>query len=281
MISGIYKITNIITGKIYVGSAVNLNKRFSQHKTKLKYNKHHSSKLQNSYNKHGVSSFEFETIEECVKEKLVEREQHYIDLYDVFNKGYNCSPIAGSPMMNKKHTQKTKNKMSDSRKKVIITDECKKNISLGLLGKKHTKERRNHMSQSMKGNTNCKGRFLSEETKEKIRKGNIGKQLGEKNQMFGKKHSENTKEKMRKSKIGKFSGDKNYFFGKSFSGRNSPLYNPTPILQYDLNDNFIKEWQDLWSTKEAGFDHHHIARACKKQVKTSSGYKWEFKQILA
>jgi len=57
--TGIYRIVNIVTGKVYVGSAININKRWSIHKLRLKENKHHSIKLQNSVNKHGIDNFLF------------------------------------------------------------------------------------------------------------------------------------------------------------------------------------------------------------------------------
>ena len=50
---GIYKITNPLTKKSYIGSSNNIGIRFTKHKSDLRLGKHHSSKLQNSYNKHG------------------------------------------------------------------------------------------------------------------------------------------------------------------------------------------------------------------------------------
>jgi group I intron endonuclease len=94
MKSGIYKITNKITGKCYVGSAVNINKRWSAHKKMLERNTHHSKILQNSVNKHGYNNFIFEVIELCDREILIEREQHWIDVLDSYVNGYNQRPIA-------------------------------------------------------------------------------------------------------------------------------------------------------------------------------------------
>ena len=66
--SGIYKIKNIKNDEYYVGSTINLVRRWSQHKSRLKYNKHHSKDF-----------FIFEIIEECDTEFLFEKEQYYID----------------------------------------------------------------------------------------------------------------------------------------------------------------------------------------------------------
>ena len=78
--TGIYKIKNIVNNKVYIGSAVNLYIRWHNHKSQLNKKKHHSIKLQRAWNKHNELSFVFEIIEECEKEKLIEREQYYIDL---------------------------------------------------------------------------------------------------------------------------------------------------------------------------------------------------------
>lgn len=65
MSSGIYKIVNNVNGKVYIGSTKNFDKRKQQHFYTLSQKKHHSPKLQRSYNKHGKESFEFQIVEEC------------------------------------------------------------------------------------------------------------------------------------------------------------------------------------------------------------------------
>ena len=59
MVSGIYAIKNTATGKYYVGSTRNFKKRWSEHRYHLKKGSHHSLKLQRSFDKHGLVSFEF------------------------------------------------------------------------------------------------------------------------------------------------------------------------------------------------------------------------------
>lgn len=77
--SGIYKFTNIINNKIYIGSTKNLRKRFNQHINLLKLQKHHSIHFQNSYNKYGENNFIYEIIELCDEKDLLLREQYYLD----------------------------------------------------------------------------------------------------------------------------------------------------------------------------------------------------------
>jgi len=78
--AGVYKITNLVNGKIYVGSSVNIYNRKHTHSTKLSKNVHHSRHLQNSYNKYGKDSFLFEVLEYCDKLNITKREQYYIDV---------------------------------------------------------------------------------------------------------------------------------------------------------------------------------------------------------
>ena len=74
MKSGIYKITNTVNGKFYVGSSKNIKWRWYCHRHYLENNKHDNPKLQHSWNKHGKSNFTFEVIEETNSKMLLERE---------------------------------------------------------------------------------------------------------------------------------------------------------------------------------------------------------------
>lgn len=143
---GIYKITNIKNDKVYVGSSKDIEKRWNQHVNSLKNNTHHSSKLQRSYNKtKDKSIFQFEVIEETTEDELKKREQYYIDLYDSFNSGYNCS----AEVDNLKYTEKY---VSELNKKRIVKHEYDKFFSayeqykdsfvLGKVFEKRIEERR-------------------------------------------------------------------------------------------------------------------------------------------
>ena len=56
----IYRIQNKITNDFYVGSSLHFKQREKQHLYNLKHNKHHSSYLQNAWNKYGEENFIFE-----------------------------------------------------------------------------------------------------------------------------------------------------------------------------------------------------------------------------
>lgn len=77
--SGIYQIRNLVNGKVYVGSAVNLRTRRNRHFSYLRNNCHANRKLQNAFNKYGEENIVFEVVEIVAdKYNLLEREQYYI-----------------------------------------------------------------------------------------------------------------------------------------------------------------------------------------------------------
>lgn len=98
MKSGIYKITNSVNGKFYIGSSADIDYRWNEHKQYLNGNYHINPKLQNAWNFYGGDKFIFEIIEETSPEKviLLDREQHYLDLFKPYMRdiGYNICPTA-------------------------------------------------------------------------------------------------------------------------------------------------------------------------------------------
>jgi len=112
--SGIYKIQSITEPeKFYIGSSVNIQSRKRQHYSMLKLNKHDATYLQNYYNKYGKESLVFHIIEECCQEKLIQREQYYIDILNpVFNSRKNAESNYGH-----KFSEESKQNMSKAQKK--------------------------------------------------------------------------------------------------------------------------------------------------------------------
>ena len=54
---GIYKITNLVNGKIYIGSAIRIDRRFKSHLSQLRGNYHINSHLQNAFNEYGIDNY--------------------------------------------------------------------------------------------------------------------------------------------------------------------------------------------------------------------------------
>lgn len=92
-ICGIYKITNKINGKVYIGQSRDIKNRIRVHKYDFQKNKHHNPHFQKSWNKYGKDNFKFEIIEECEENELNKNEQYWINFYNSFdsNLGYNLT----------------------------------------------------------------------------------------------------------------------------------------------------------------------------------------------
>ncbi len=128
--TGIYAIVNRKTNKFYIGSASrSFRHRWYGHKFQLKHNKHHSTYLQNAWNKYSASMFAFLILEVVPKHEwadnnyLVSVEQIWLD---AFRPAYNTSPTAGS-CLGLKLKEETKQKLSRVHKGRKHTEEQKIN----------------------------------------------------------------------------------------------------------------------------------------------------------
>lgn len=147
----IYKISSILTSRLYVGSCANPIKRKSLHFRHLIRGIHCNQKLQRHFNKYGVEDLVFEIIESGIPLKyLIQVEQLYINELKPY---FNLCQIAGSAI-GRKHSQKTKNKISSSLKGKEYTEERRKNMSIGRKGvkpKPFTDEHKKNMSLAFNG----------------------------------------------------------------------------------------------------------------------------------
>lgn len=93
--SGIYKITNLISGKVYVGCASNIKRRMSGHKYDLRKEKHNNNYLQKAWNKYGEKSFTFEVIEKCEISNLHTKEHYWVIKLNCLDRqfGYNLNQL--------------------------------------------------------------------------------------------------------------------------------------------------------------------------------------------
>lgn len=203
----IYKISNNVNNKIYIGSAVCFKKRYTQHKHHLLKNTHHNILLQNHVNKYGFDSIKFEVLENVLDSNLINREQFYIDNLNPF---FNIRRIAES-MKGTKRTEEQKAKMSE-RGKILIKTNFKLN----------SEESRQKSLKTRKEN----GWYVSEETKRKISESCKGRTVSEYQRKMlslkntGLKRSNETKKKLSEKKTGILNpmfgknGNKHHNFGK-------------------------------------------------------------------
>lgn len=213
---GIYKIENVINGKKYIGSAINIDIRLKRHINDLKNKKHVNIHLQREYNKYGIENFIFECVEECEKDILKDIEQQYLNnIFLIKNNNlfyYNIGKDASGG--DNLTYNPNKNIIIDKIKVGLIkryeneSDEDKVKRRNNLIGdknpnygKKWNDEQREKMSKQRKGlSSKIKGKTFeelhgkekSDELKNKLSE-KAKKQTGEKNPNFGHKCSEKLK----------------------------------------------------------------------------------------
>lgn len=114
-VSGVYKITNKINGKCYIGESVDVFKRFSDHKNPKNLKTHY--KIYRAFAKYGIENFSFEILSKCPKEYLGKLEMFFIKHFDSVNNGYNITQ-GGKGGFGPKHSDGQKEKWRQSRKGV-------------------------------------------------------------------------------------------------------------------------------------------------------------------
>jgi group I intron endonuclease len=152
-VSGIYCIKSLINGKIYIGSATNIFSRFRTHKALLNKQKHFSKQLQHHVNKHGLNSLKCDVLEYCEIDKIVIREQFYLDTLLPFDKnGFNTLRFANVTLGYKRTPESIEATARVHRGKILST-ETKLKISIANKGRKHTSDVLEKYSQRRKGIT--------------------------------------------------------------------------------------------------------------------------------
>jgi len=212
----IYKTTNLINGKIYIGQDKKNNPKYLGSGDLIK----------KAIKKYGKENFIKEIIKACfTQDELDKFEKYFITEFDSRNNdiGYNIA-VGGidGTTLNRKLSEDVRNNMSIVRIGTKLSDETKQKISKAHVGKK-----------------------LSEETKQKIKESGIGC----KNHFYGKNHSDETLLKTRK-----------------------------PIIQLDLNNNFIKEWCGInEAAKSLGLRQSGISAVLVGRYKMTGGYIFKYK----
>jgi group I intron endonuclease len=142
----IYKITNKINGKAYVGQTVQKpERRWALHCTKnVKI-----SAIGTAIRKYGKENFDFEVLNVCSSiEEMNIKEQYYIELFSSMTPGgYNL--VSGGN--NKLYSEESKLKMRQARKNQKISEETKNKLSKAITGLERSTETRIKMSESKKG----------------------------------------------------------------------------------------------------------------------------------
>lgn len=165
---GIYKIVCSVDSKVYVGRSVDIERRFGEHKTRLRSNRHSNDHLQRAWYLHGEESFTFELIEECSEEETPSREAYWQSYYGIGDDSrcYNLLLEDGTGSF--RIHEETKRKMSASSKGKPKSDEHRRNVARAVSeyaaihggvrkGMPVTEEQRKKISETLKGRPRAPG----------------------------------------------------------------------------------------------------------------------------
>ena len=114
---GIYKITNLLNNKVYIGQSINILKRWTSHSTEYSNpnSKAYNYALYRAIRKYGINNFSFQIVEICDSTQLDELEKHYIELFNSFKNGYNENKggqnIYGHPKLTEEQVLEIKKKL--------------------------------------------------------------------------------------------------------------------------------------------------------------------------
>lgn len=242
----IYKITNNINNKIYIGQTIKERPtdRFSQHRYLARHSKQEKgiSYLHQAMAKYGVDNFTFEVIENIENDKLNEREQYWIAQYNsLVPQGYNLTIGGeGTPEYSRPQTLEEREKRKQSNKQFYIDHpEALQKISERTKKLWENEEYRKKVTESNK-------RFAQEHP-------DLNK--GQNNPMYGKHHTEEALTKIRAHAATR----------------------KTKIVQLDKDT--LEEIQVFDGIKDAekalGASHGWLSKAARAN-KIAYGYRWKF-----
>lgn len=150
----IYMFKNKVNQKCYVGQAIDVERRYTEH---LYYvNNNPIQPIHKAIAKYGIDNFNFKILEflpQCTKEQLDDKEKYYIQKHHAYSKGYNCT-LGGDGNLGLHHSDETKKLIGKASKN--RSAESNRKISEKLKGRKIVGEQRQKMIKNLKENASPK-----------------------------------------------------------------------------------------------------------------------------
>lgn len=279
MIVGIiYKYTSP-SGKSYIGQTTNeSHRRATWFCEKYRYA---GTAINRARKKYGAKNFKYEVLHKKYyfnkKEASMDLDRweiYYIGYYNTFKEGYN-NTIGGATPRGVVRTQEFKNKISHSKKGIKLSKQHSLKISKALTGHILSKAASNHRKEVRRnsGDLQKVGQYSKEGTLIKVWScvSEVSESLGI-----------NIQNVYRATKtLGIYKGYywRNVINSKTpFIFKNKMRSNNKKVLQYDLNGNFIKEFNSIAeAAKSVEKSYHNISACCSGRVKTAYNYKWKYK----
>ncbi|MDN6184195.1 MAG: hypothetical protein L0J09_06425 [Lactococcus lactis] len=239
----IYRTTNLINNKIYIG----------QKKSNIFVPTYYGSGtiIKRAISKYGIENFEVKIIEQCFsKEQLCEREIFWIakekSLYS-FGKGYNITPGGEFGDTFSHHPDK---------------EEIRKRMSITNAGRKHSDDWKRKASERTRGKNNPmygkpgtrKGLSMSSEQKEKIRQSNIGK----KRSVETIQKVKDAKKNRTKEKIAEASKNHSEAMKKRIARDGHSMQKK--VYVYDNLNNLVNTFKSVKECKEYYFEKYKLSK---------------------
>ena len=260
----LYKITNKVTNKCYIGVTIqpDIQKRWNKHINSLKY-KEGCPLLKRSMKKHGVENFKFEIILICFDNDVVKYEKEYIKKYNSQQpNGYNIlsGGQIGDGFVGYKHSPETIEKIKE---KGRIFRENNPNHFETYREKLKKSMEQVDLSNCIKNSEKFKQAMI--DRKENYKKGE-------------KSISDETKNKISESL-------KKYYHTHSNTTININKHQEImtkrlgkPIIQYDKEGIIIKEYPSIAEAdRSTGVKHSNIKNVLYGKTKTAGGFVWKYK----
>jgi group I intron endonuclease len=261
----LYKITNIITGKCYIGVTIqpDIKRRWTKHINSVNY-KEGCPLLKKSMKKHGVNNFKFEILIICFDQDVVKYEKEYIKKYNSqVPNGYNIlsGGQIGDGLVGYKHTPETIEKIKEKGR--LFRENNPSHFE--TYREKHKKSMEHvDISSSVKNSEKFKKAMIDRKEKYKI---------------GDKKVSDDSKKKISESL------KKYYKENEAPNTLNIDKHRETmttkigkPIIQYDKDGTMIKEYRSIAEAdRETGVNHNNIKHVLYGKTKHAGGFIWKYK----
>jgi len=253
----IYKITNLINKKSYIGETMqnDVFKRWSTHKNLSKLNKGCPA-LKEAFKKYGIYNFKFEVLIICFDEDMLIYEKEYIKKYNtVAPNGYNISEGGCERgFTGLHHTEDTRKKISEAVKKRYANPEERQKAS-------------EKIKKIYKDNNVIEKRAQGEKWKKALAEGRLGRKR------TGEKTSDETKKKISESvKKALQTSNKDQIYNEAFMTKVCRKIN-----QLSLTGEYIKSFNSIAdAAREVNKSSNTIKAVLSKRTKTAGGFKWEY-----